>query len=126
MNAMINDASILLQRERLAARRLARLFRIERAGGFDRRPGDVARRLIERRGRLITELLRLDARRRSLEPWSTGDLELAMAVLQRNVRRCEQYCLERLAEIGAELERRRAAVPTGLRDSAGGRVLGSG
>ena len=82
--------------------------------------------MIDRRGRLIDELVRLEERRRSLEPWSTTELDLAMGSLAREVARTEQYCLERLAELGEELERRRGiGTATGLRDGADGRLLGS-
>lgn len=124
---MIDDATVLLRREYRMARRLARLFRIERAGGFARRPGDVARRLIERRGRVIDDLVRLDARRLSLAPWTSTELDAAIGALAREVGRAEQRCREVLAELGAELRRRRGlGTATGLRDGAGGRLLGSG
>ena len=124
---MIDDGTALLKREYRAARRLARLFRIERSGRFERWPSDTVWRLMNRRRMLIDELLRLDAGRRSLEPWSSVELELAMGTLAREVDRTEQHCLERLAELGAELERRRGVgTATGLRDVVDGRLLGSG
>jgi hypothetical protein len=124
---MSDTATALLRQEYRAARRLARLFRIERSGRIARWPSGIARRLIDRRGRLIDEMVRLEQRRRSLEPWSSVELELAMGTLAREVDRTEQHCLERLAELGAELERRRGVgTATGLRDVVDGRLLGSG
>jgi len=124
---MSDDATALLNREQRAARRLARLFRIERAGRFASRPTETVQRLIERRGRLVEELARLEARRKSLAPWTTVELDLAMGILAKEADRAEQWCLERLAELGAELARRRGAgTATGLRDGADGQLLGHG
>jgi len=124
---MIDHATELNGREDRAARRLARLFRIERSGRFERRPAETVRRLIQRRGRLIDELLRLDARRRSVAPSVPIGLGLTMGLLAQEVERTEQSCLELLARLGAELRQLRGeGIATGLRDSAGGRLLGQG
>jgi hypothetical protein len=124
---MTDEATALIRREYRIARRLARLFRIERSGGFAHRPADVARQLLQRRGAVVAELMRLDAKRRSLAPWTAADLDIAMGALAREVDRAEQRCRELLAELGAELERRRGlGTATGLRDGAAGRLLGSG
>lgn len=124
---MIDEATALLRREYRTARRLARLFRIERLGGFARLPGETRRRIVERRGALIGELVGIDAKRMSLAPWTTPDLDVAMGSLAREVDRTEQHCRELIARIGAELERRRGmGTATGLRDGADGRLLGSG
>lgn len=123
---MIDDATALIRRECRTARRLARLFRIERSGGFPRRPAELVRRLAERREAVIDELVRLDAKRLSFAPWATADLDIAMGVLAKEVDRTEQYCRELLAELGAELERRRGlGTATGLRDGVDGRLIGS-
>ena len=124
---MLDEPTVLIRRECRAVRRLVRLFRIERRGGFARWPAATVSRLVERRGALVDDLLRLDARRQSLAPWVTADLGVAMGALAREVRLGEQRCLERLAELGAELTRRREpGATTGLRDGAGGQLLGSG
>jgi hypothetical protein len=124
---MIDDATALLRREYRTARRLARLFRVERSGRFARLPAETVDRLIERRGVLIGELAAIDAKRLSLAPWATPDLDIAMGVLAREVDCAEQRCREVIAELGAELERRRGmGTATGLRDGADGRLLGSG
>ena len=122
---MIDEATALLRQEYRTARRLARLFRIERSGRFARRPADVLRRLTERRSEVIEELMRLDAKRLSLAPWVTAELDIAIGALAREVDRTEQYCRVLLAELGTELEMRRGH-GTGLRDGATGRLLGSG
>jgi hypothetical protein len=124
---MIDDAAALTRREYRAARRLARLFRIERSGGLARRPAEIVRRMIERRGDLIGELASIDVKRLSLAPKPTPDLDIAMGSLAREVDHAEQHCREVIAELGAELERRRGmGTATGLRAGADGRLLGSG
>jgi hypothetical protein len=124
---MVDPGTELMRRELLVARRLARLFRFERSGRVWRWPADTARRLIDRRGRLIDELTRLEERRRSLTPWALDDLDLTMGALAREVEQGEQRCLELLAELGARLNRLRGqGTATGLRDGASGRLLGRG
>lgn len=124
---MVDPGTELMRRELLVARRLARLFRLERSGRLWRWPVDTARRLIDRRARLIDELARLEERRRSLTPRTVDDLDLTMGALAREVEQGEQRCLELLAELGARLSRLRGqGTATGLRDSAGGRLLGRG
>ncbi|HEV2188388.1 MAG TPA: hypothetical protein VGR70_14360 [Stellaceae bacterium] len=124
---MSDPVSELMRREILVARRLARLFRLESSGHLRSWPAETARRLIDRRGRLIDELTRLEERRRSLAPWVPNELELTMGVLTREVARGEQRCLEFLAEIGARLSQLRGeGAATGLRDGADGRLLGRG
>jgi hypothetical protein len=119
---MADDPATLIRREYRLAHRLSRLFRIERSGRADRWPGSVADEMRARRARLIDEMLSLDAARRSLEPSIPPELAGTMAELAREVGCAEEYCLQRLAEVGAELGRRRG-VSTGLRDG-GGQVLG--
>jgi len=122
---MIDPGTELMQREILVARRLARLFRIERSGHLRRRPAETARRLIDRRGRLIEELAQLEERRRSLAPWVPDELDLMMGALAQEVERGEQRCLEFLAELGARLRRLRGeGTATGLRNGGDGRLLG--
>jgi hypothetical protein len=124
---MVDPGTELMRRELLVARRLARLFRFERSGRVWRWPADTVRRLIDRRGRLIDELTRLEERRRSLTPWALDDLDLTMGALAREVEQGEQRCLELLAELGARLNRLRGqGTATGLRDGASGRLLGRG
>jgi hypothetical protein len=109
------------------ARRVARLFRLERSGHLRRQPVEIARRLIDRRGRLIEELAQLEEKRRSFAPWVPAELGLTMGALAREVECGEQRCLEFVAEIGARLSQLRGeGAATGLRDGADGRLLGRG
>jgi hypothetical protein len=123
---MANAASDLATREHRLACRLARLFRIQRAGRFERRPEDVARRLVERRAVLIERLMRLDHERRVVAPRPPAGLDRAMNALAGEVDAAERWGLDRLDEIGAELSRRRRAAASGLRDGATGQLLGRG
>jgi hypothetical protein len=124
---MLGEATPLATKECRVARRLARLFRIERSGSLARRPKDVVRRMVDRRAQLIDELVRLEECRRSLEFSTLPDLDVAMAILAREVDCTQQHCLERLAEIGEELRRRRGiGIRTGLRDGMSGQLLGRG
>jgi hypothetical protein len=124
---MLGEATPLARKEYRVACRLARLFRIERSGGLARRPRDIVRRMVDRRAQLIDELVRLEECRRWLEPWRSPELDVAMGALAREVDCTQQHCLERLAEIGDELRRRRGiGIRTGLRDGTSGQLLGSG
>jgi len=124
---MVDPGTELMRRELLVARRLARLFRLERSGRMRRWPADTVRQLIDRRAGLIDELARLEQRRRSLNPWTLDELDLMMGALAREVEQGEQRCLEFLAELGARLSGLRGqGTATGLRHGAGGRLLGRG
>jgi hypothetical protein len=124
---MLGEATPLTVKECRVARRLARLFRVEHSGALARRPKHVVRHMVDRRARLIDELLRLEECRRSLEPMPIPELDGAMRVLARAVNCMEQHCLERLAAIGEELRRRRGiGTLSGLRDSGSGQLLGQG
>jgi hypothetical protein len=125
--AVTDEEGELMQREIRTARRLVQLFRAERSGRFARRPAETARRLIDRRGHLVDELLRIDARRRSVARETPSELELEMGALAVEVGRAEQCCLDLLTRLDAELRRVRGEGPTtGLRDGAAGRLLGRG
>lgn len=121
------DEAMTTQREIRVARRLVRLFRIERSGGFARRSNATVQQLLERRGVLIDELLRLEAKRRSFTAWTPAELDLAMVALKLEADRAERSCQALFARLGAELGRLHgASEPTGLRDGAGGQLLGRG
>jgi len=106
------------------ARRLSRLLRIERAGGFERHAAPTVRRLITRRGGLIEQLIASHARHRSAHP--TG-LDAALIDLAYEVRQSQQFAAIRLQRLEAELRLRRGDGPaTGIREGAGGHLLGSG
>ena len=124
---MSDDGTALIRQEYRVARRLARLFRIERSGRIEDWPSTIVERLIGRRQHLIDELLRLEERRRSREPSPRAELDLAMGALAQEADWAEQHCLARLAELGAELHRRRGGgTATGLRTSPDGQLLGHG
>jgi hypothetical protein len=124
---MSGEEAMLMRQEVQAARRLARLFRIERSGCLARRPGETGRQFLDRRGVLVDELARLEAKRQSIAPGTPTELDLAMDALRLEVDRAEQFCLALLARLGAELGRLRGeGRVTGLRDSASGQLLGRG
>jgi hypothetical protein len=124
---MIDRDMELTRREIRIVRRLSRLFRIERSGRLGRRPLDTVRRLIDRRGLLIEELMRLDARRRASALGASGELDLAMAAFATEIEEGGRRCQEVLAELGAELSRLRGeGAATGLRDGVAGQLLGRG
>jgi hypothetical protein len=111
--------------ESRAARRLGRLFRMERVGCFEGRPIETVWRLIRRRARLVDELIRLDAERRSQAAPGSVELGVAIGELVREVDRSQTRCVDRITALAGELRRQQAGgVATGLRDGADGRLLG--
>jgi|SRR5208282_4079553 len=124
---MIETGTDVIAREARAARRLGCLFKIERAGGFDRRPAAMARRLLDRRGALVTELLLLDGMRRSLHSPDSVELDQALRELASEVRQSLHHSERPMERLGTDLRLRYGAgLPTGIRDSADGRLLGRG
>jgi uncharacterized membrane protein YccC len=114
-------------RQSRLVRRLARLFRLERAGAFYRRSAETAWRLISRRGQLMAELTRLERHRREARVPPSPELDTAVRELAEEVALSRTYGETLAASVGAELRARRgAAMPSGLRDGGGGRLLGSG
>jgi len=114
----------LLQESR-AARRLGRLFRIERVGGFDRRPAATVRRLIERRGALLEELMQFENRRRSLAVPRNAELDRAVAELASELSQALNFAQSRVDRIGLDLRIRQGeGLGTGIRNNANGRMLG--
>jgi hypothetical protein len=108
-----------------AARRLGRLFKIERAGGFDRRPLATVRRLIERRGTLVEELLLLGGMRSRLAAPRSAELEQALGELAREVNQSLHPAERKVDHLGGDLRlRSREGLPTGIRNGASGRLLG--
>jgi hypothetical protein len=109
------------------ARRVTRLFRIERAGRLERRPFATARHLIERRAGLIDALIATGETDRGGEYESSPVLDQALHELAIEVERCRLPAEQRLAELVTELRLRRGVAPTsGVRGGSGGRFLGSG
>jgi len=110
------------------ARRLGRLFRLERAGAFSRRSAETAWRLIARRGELMAELIP----DRASPPRGAG-AGVGRFREQRSTnwpprsRLSRTYGETLVAGLGAELRARRGeTAPSGLRHSGGGRLLGRG
>ncbi len=124
---MGDDGSDLMTRESRAARRLGRLFRIERAGGVDRLSAEIIRRMVDRRGALFDELRRLETARRVRIPVPSPELAAALGDLAREVGQSLPLAETRVERLGAELRLSRGeGVATGLRASADGRLLGQG
>jgi hypothetical protein len=124
---MIEPGTNMIAREVHAARRVGRLFKIERTGGFDRRPAATVRRLLDRRGALVTELLLVDGMRRSLPSPHSAELDQALRELASEIRQSLHHSERLMERLGTDLRiRRGAGLPTGIRDSADGRLLGRG
>ncbi len=108
------------------ARRLVRLFRIERGGRLDRRPVATARHLIARRGALIAALVAGDEPGRSGGTRGLPALDDALRELAFEIGRCRPPAEQRFQELAAELRLRHGeTTASGLRRDGGGRLLGS-
>lgn len=106
------------------ARRLCRLFRIERAGGFERRGAALAQRMIERREALIRALI-IFQRGHSVPP--SAALLRSLMELAEEVRWSRDYAARQLETLRAELELRRGeGASSGLGGWVGGQLLGRG
>jgi hypothetical protein len=115
-----------IERQCRTARRLRRLFRIERNGGFDRRPLAAVSRLVARRGALIAELAAHDDRRLLTAVPAPSGLDRDLNALRREVERSLGAAQLRLQRIGKDLRISRGeGSPTGLRDGGAGRHLGT-
>lgn len=113
--------------ERRAAQRLGRLFRVERGGGFERRPIATVERLVSRRGTLVEELLRLDRARRAERRPLSAALRQAMAELKSEIEQSLAVVETRCEELRAELRLLNGeGLPTGVRDNRSGRLIGRG
>lgn len=113
--------------ERRAAQRLGRLFRVERGGGFERRPIATVERLVSRRGTLVEELLRLDRARRAERRPLSAALRQAMAELKSEIEQSLAVAETRCEELRAELRLLNGeGLPTGVRDNRSGRLIGRG
>jgi hypothetical protein len=120
----IAPENLSLQESR-TARRLNRLFRIENADAFARRPVGTHRRLIERRAVLVEQLLVLDDARRSLCEPRSPELDRALMELTRAVTQALAPARARVKRIEEDLRVRQSrTASTGLRDIGIGRMLG--
>src|ERR1700749_3149504 len=104
---MTDGKTEMIVRESRMARRLDRLFKIERSGGFDRRSRATVRRLIERRGTLVNELLFLDGMRRSRDAPPSPELEQALAKLGYEVDGSLHHAQARVTQLLTDLRLRR-------------------
>ena len=124
---MTETKSDLHLRESRTARRLGRLFKIECAGGFDRRPLVTVWQIIERCGALVRELLKLDDLRRSLALSRSAELDQALRDLVRNVKLALNCARNRAEKIDGDLRARRGeGITTGIRSGRDGQLLGRG
>ena len=122
---MSDSGPALACRESRAARRLVRLFRFERNGGFDRRPVATAAQLIARRGALIATLESVDCERRLAAGRSSEELDHAMAELAREIALSRDGIRMRHQQIINDLRLSRGeGLPTGIRNSPNGHPLG--
>jgi hypothetical protein len=122
---VIETEPAMMRRENCAARRLSRLFRIERKGGCDRRPVAITKRLMERRGALIEALLMMVLERRAMGAQPSAELDHALAALAREVGCARDAAQARLEQIRKDLRLSRGeGLPTGIRGSSNGHTLG--
>lgn len=113
--------------ETYLARRVALLFRLERAPALTRRSASLGARLRQRRGELIDALMRADAARQTLRLPVTPALRDAAEELWREVAAARRDADARLDLLRADLLRARGdGVPSGVRNAASGRILASG
>lgn len=108
------------------ARRLCRLFRIERAGRFETRPAAVVQRLIARRDTVIDALLAAETQRRRDGRPSSAATTAAFEELRLEVDQGQVPAAAKSRALQAELRKRNAGpAGSGLRNKARGRFLGS-
>lgn len=119
--------SNLTLREYRLLRRLARLFRIERKGGFARRTAPLAARLIHRRGLLLDQLVAIEIERNDSAAAPSRELRGAVDALAQEIERARRSAETRLAMLRADLRALGGeGIPTGMRNRAAGRVIGRG
>ncbi len=116
----------LVRCESRIARRLSRLFRIERNGGFKRRPFAIVRKVLERRGALVEALTAIDRKRRSGAALSSEELDAALTDLSRETERALDHAHKQLEQIGKDLRLSRGeGLATGMRAGTTGHTLGT-
>jgi hypothetical protein len=121
------SAADIVTTECRLARRLGRLFRIERSGGFARRPQPVASRCISRRGALIEALMQTEVDRRAASAPISPELRDAAQALWDEVGRSRASADARLERLETELRTVSGlGPPSGLRGSTTGRLIGRG
>lgn len=116
----------IVSQEVFLARRVGRLFRCERAVAATR-PPELMNRLRLRRGDLIDALVRADETRRHLNVPATPPLQDAMRSLWCDIDSARRHADNRLDRLRMELRLARGeGMRSGVRGSAGGRMLGRG
>jgi hypothetical protein len=122
---MPNGGRDIRTHEAHLARRLGRLFRIERSGRLQQRGADVTARLQVRRGELIAALMRTEATRRQLRLATTPALHQALAALWHETGAMHRVADRRLQQSRSELLLARGeGIPSGIRGTLAGRLLG--
>lgn len=117
----------IVTHESLLARRIGFLFRLEHVPALARRPASLAQRLRQRRGELIETLMRADAARRALHLPVSAELQQAVEMLWREAGAARRDADARLDLLRADLLRARGdGVPSGVRNTAQGRVIATG
>lgn len=110
-----------------AARRLARLFRIERSDRFERWPFEARQKLVQRRNEMIDDMLRAEKMWRAqtgLAPSGLGD---ALQNLMREIGRLQPIAEARVAALAEQLHPRGGInAASGFRQTGGGQLLGRG
>jgi hypothetical protein len=115
----------IVAHESLLARRVGRLFRVERNGQLARRRHELGEHLLRRRGELIEALIRTDAARRALKIPITGELQRAAETLWRETAQSWRSADTRLQQLRADLLMARGeGTPSGVRGTAAGRIIG--
>ncbi len=123
---MSESGRSLIDCEARIARRLSRLFRIERNGGFERSPFAIVKKVVDRRGMLVEVLMTIDSKRRSVGALPSQELEAALTDLSREAERTWDRAHARLEQIGNDLRLSRGeGLATGIRTSTAGHNLGT-
>ena len=123
---MSESGRALIWCERDAARRLSRLFRIERRGGFKRWSFAIVRMVVDRRGALIEALVTIDSKRRRAGNLSSRELDAALTDLSRETERALDRAHKQLEQISKDLRLSRGeGLATGIRTSIAGHTLGT-
>ncbi len=124
---MVDNKRDIVAHESYLARRIGWLFRIERLGRLGRRSHELMERLLDRRGELIDALARTDAARRQLLLPVSPELQQAAEALWRESGAARRAADARLDRLHADLLIARGhGIPSGIRGSATGRILGRG
>lgn len=124
---MAENERDIVAHESYLARRIVRLFRIERVGRLSRRSHELMQRLLDRRGELIDALVRIDAARRQLRLPVSPELQQAAERLWQESGDARRAADARLDQLHTDLLIARGhGIPSGIRGSATGRILGRG